>query len=92
MADMLRLRMTVRGRVQGVLFRQATANQANELGLTGWVKNLSDGGVEIVAEGPRRELEILAAWANEGPRMARVESVEEQWTEFQGGFDGFRVH
>lgn len=92
MADMVRLRMTVRGRVQGVLFRQATANQANELGLTGWVKNLSDGGVEIVAEGPRRELEILAAWANEGPRMARVESVEEQWTEFQGGFDGFRVH
>jgi len=91
-ADMVRLRMTVRGRVQGVLFRQATANQANELGLTGWVKNLSDGGVEIVAEGPRRELEILAAWANEGPRMARVESVEEQWTEFQGGFDGFRVH
>ena len=92
MADMVRLRMTVRGRVQGVLFRQATANQANELGLTGWVKNLSDGGVEIVAEGPRRELEILAAWANEGPPMARVESVEEHWGEFQGGFDGFRVH
>lgn len=92
MAEMGRLRMIVRGRVQGVLFRRAIANQASELGLTGWVKNLSDGGVEIVAEGPRRELEILAAWANEGPRMARIESVEEQWAEFQGGFDGFRIH
>jgi len=91
-AELARLRIVVSGRVQGVLFRQSTANRANELGLTGWVKNLSDGAVEILAEGPRRELRMLAAWANEGPRMARVDTAEEEWADYRGEFDDFRVH
>ena len=70
--DLARLRMLVHGRVQGVFFRHAAAEQALELGLRGWVKNLPGGDVEIVAEGPRRELKILAAWALQGPRLARV--------------------
>ena len=54
-----------------------------ELGLRGWVKNLPNGDVEIVAEGPRRELKILAAWANQGPRLARVTGVEEEWSDYR---------
>ena len=70
--DLARLRMLVHGRVQGVFFRHAAAEQARELGLRGWVKNLPGGDVEIVAEGPRRELKITcrvgAAGAAAGAR------------------------
>lgn len=86
-----RLRMLVHGRVQGVFFRHAAAEQARALGLRGWVKNLANGDVEIVAEGPRRELKILAAWANEGPPLARVAAVEEEWLEYQGEYRAFTV-
>jgi acylphosphatase len=70
--------------VQGVFFRQAAAEEARSLGLRGWVRNLPNGDVEIVAEGPRRELKILAAWANQGPRLARVIGVEEEWSDYRG--------
>ncbi|HZO82699.1 MAG TPA: acylphosphatase [Candidatus Binataceae bacterium] len=89
--DLARLRMLVHGRVQGVFFRHSTAEQAHALGLAGWVRNLPDGDVEIVAEGPRRELKILAAWAHQGPRLARVESVEEQWSQPHGESAGFTI-
>ena len=56
--DSARLRLLVHGRVQGVFFRQAAADEARQLGLRGWVRNLANGDVEIVAEGPRRELKI----------------------------------
>jgi acylphosphatase len=79
-----RLRLLVHGRVQGVFFRQAAAEEARSLGLRGWVRNLPNGHVEIVAEGPRRELKILAAWANQGPRLARVIGVEEEWSDYRG--------
>ena len=89
--DLARLRMLVHGRVQGVFFRHATAEQARELGLRGWVKNLPGGDVEIVAEGPRRELKILAAWARQGPRLARVIEVEEEWSDCLGGAGAFTI-
>ncbi|HEV7989348.1 MAG TPA: acylphosphatase [Candidatus Binataceae bacterium] len=79
--DLARLRLLVHGRVQGVFFRHAAAEEARSLGLRGWVKNLANGDVEIVAEGPRRELKILAAWAHQGPRLARVTGVEEEWSD-----------
>ncbi len=84
--------MLVHGHVQGVFFRQATADEARALGLRGWVRNLANGDVEILAEGPRRELKILAAWANQGPRMARVTGVEELWSEYRGDLQAFAVH
>ena len=90
-ADLARLRMVVHGRVQGVFFRHATAEEARELGLGGWVRNLASGEVEIVAEGPRRELRILAAWAHQGPRLARVSEVEEEWSEYRGEYKGFAI-
>ncbi len=90
-AALARLRMLVHGRVQGVFFRHAAAEQARELGLRGGVKNLANGDVEIVAEGPRRELKILAAWANQGPPLARVTAVEEEWSECRGEYGAFTV-
>ena len=89
--DLARLRLLVHGRVQGVFFRQAAAEEARSLGLRGWVKNLVNGDVEIVAEGPRRELKILAAWANQGPRMARVTGVEEEWLDYRGEEGPFAI-
>ena len=86
-----RLRMLVHGRVQGVFFRHATEEQARELGLRGWVKNLLNGDVEIVAEGSQHGLKILAAWANEGPRLAHVDAVEEEWTEYRGEYQAFTI-
>lgn len=90
-AGLARLRMLVHGRVQGVFFRHAAAEEARELALRGWVKNLANGDVEIVAEGPRRELKILAAWANQGPRLARVTAVEEEWSEYRGEEGAFTI-
>jgi acylphosphatase len=89
--DLARLRLLVHGRVQGVFFRQAAAEEARALGLRGWVRNLPNGDVEIVAEGPRRELKILAAWANQGPRLARVIGVEEEWSDYRGEEGPFAI-
>jgi acylphosphatase len=89
--DLARLRLLVHGRVQGVFFRQSAAEEAHELGLTGWVRNLPNGDVEIVAEGPRRELRILAAWAHHGPRLAHVSGVDEQWADYRGEFRNFTI-
>jgi acylphosphatase len=90
-SDLARLRLLVHGRVQGVFFRQAAAEEARSLGLRGWVKNLPNDDVEMVAEGPRRELKILAAWANQGPRMARVTGVEEEWSDYRGEEGPFAI-
>ena len=86
-----RLRMVVSGRVQGVFFRAAAADQARALGLSGYARNLSDGAVEIVAEGPRSGLERLASWARRGPRLARVEEVRMEWSGSLNEFDEFAV-
>ncbi len=89
--DLARLQLLVHGRVQGVFFRHAAADEARSLGLRGWVKNLANGDVEIVAEGPRRELKILAAWAHQGPRLARVIGVEEEWSDYRGEEGAFAI-
>jgi acylphosphatase len=89
--DLARLRMLVHGRVQGVFFRHTAAEESRSLGLRGWVRNLANGDVEIVAEGSRRELKILAAWANQGPRLARVTGVEEEWSDYRGDEGDFTI-
>lgn len=76
---MERLRMLVSGRVQGVGYRWAAAEEARRLGLSGWVRNLPDGGVEAVFEGGRAALEEMRDWCARGPRFARVHRVEECW-------------
>jgi acylphosphatase len=86
-----RLRMIVSGRVRGVFFRAATAAQARALGIVGYARNRDDGTVEIVAEGDRKALEKLAAFARRGPTSARVEDVRIEWSEPRDEFDGFRI-
>ena len=86
-----RLRIVVSGRVQGVFFRGAAAEQARALEVVGYARNQGDGSVEIVAEGNRHALDILAAWAARGPASARVEDARIEWSEPLGGFDDFRI-
>jgi acylphosphatase len=90
-ANKAQVRIVVDGRVQGVFFRGAAAQEAGGLGLSGWVRNLLNGRVEIVAEGERRTLEMLVAWAHQGPSAARVTDVEVEWSEYVGKFSGFEI-
>jgi len=73
----IRVRLVVRGRVQGVGFRYATVTEARRLGLSGWTRNAPDGSVEIVAEGRADAVQALVAWCHQGPPGARVASVRE---------------
>lgn len=78
-------RFVVRGRVQGVFFRQSTVEQARGLGLTGWVRNREDGCVEGVARGAPEALDRLRGWLQQGPPAARVEAVEWRATDEDAG-------
>jgi len=90
MAD-IRVRLIIKGRVQGVWFRESTRRQAVSLAVTGWVKNRPDGAVEVMAEGPEEQVKELVSWCHHGPPSARVDKIhktEEKWT---GEFDSFDV-
>lgn len=71
------LHVIVRGCVQGVGFRDATQKRAMELQLVGWVRNLSDGSVQVYARGTAEEVAALRGWLTCGPALAHVDSVEE---------------
>lgn len=75
-----RAHVVVCGRVQGVFFRAHTQEEARSLGLSGWVRNLSDGRVELVAEGEEERIMALLAWVRVGPPAARVEEVQVDWS------------
>lgn len=86
----MRIHARVYGRVQGVYFRASTQRQATALGVVGWVRNRSDGSVELVAEGKPEQLSALLDWCHKGPPMARVDRVECNDTKpvgLEGGFD-----
>jgi acylphosphatase len=72
---MRRIRAIVSGRVQGVSYRASTQTEARRLGLVGWVKNRSDGSVELEAEGPEDMVAALIQWCHQGPPSARVARV-----------------
>ncbi len=88
---MQRLSLRIRGRVQGVYYRAETQATATRLGLAGWVRNREDGSVELVAEGPRVQLEALLEWCRFGPPLARVDAVEPEFGEATGEFTRFEV-
>lgn len=87
----VRRRVAVRGRVQGVGFRYSTRMVARRLGLRGWVRNVADGSVELVAEGPAEDVNALIAWCREGPPAARVRSVDVEDEPNEGDLDPFGV-
>jgi acylphosphatase len=89
MAERLGIHLT--GRVQGVGFRWYARERADELGLVGWVRNLPDGSVRLVVEGPREDLQRFLAWCREGPPVARVHDVATSWSDATGEFSGFRI-
>ncbi len=71
-----RVHLLISGRVQGVFYRESTRKEAVELGVRGWVRNLSDGRVEALAEGPPEAVDAFVAWCHEGPAAARVDNVD----------------
>lgn len=85
------LQCTVRGRVQGVFFRASAQREARRLGVAGWVKNLPDGSVEILAEGEDEPLREFLAWMQRGPSSARVDRVDTKWRSFTGEYTDFRI-
>lgn len=84
-------RLEISGQVQGVFFRSATQDKAQSLGLTGWVRNRSDGRVEILAEGDIEQLQALYDWCREGPPDARVEDIQREVENVSGQFPDFEV-
>ena len=85
-----RAHVFVSGKVQGVYYRANTQGTAREKGVEGWVKNLADGRVEAVFEGPEKTVEAMVEWCHEGSPAADVEDVEVEYGEPEGE-DGFEI-
>lgn len=85
------LHALVSGRVQGVWFRQATREKAEGLGITGWVRNLNDGRVEVMAVGGENALRQLEAWLGQGPELANVAEVKSEFSSETAVFTSFEV-
>ena len=81
----------VKGRVQGVGFRYNTLKSAQEYDLKGWVRNLRDGRVEVLAEGQHEDLNLLLAVLRKGPVSADVNDVDYEFTDASGKFNRFYV-
>ena len=79
------------GKVQGVWFRANTQKKAKAMGLTGWVRNLPDGSVEAVFQGPEEQVKATVQWCETSQPYARVDSVEVKWMEYTGEFQGFDI-
>ena len=86
---MIRAHLYISGRVQGVGFRANTRRKANQLDVKGWVRNLRDGRVEVLAEGKEEDIKKLIDWCYHGPTMANVKDLEVEKTEATGEFRGF---
>jgi acylphosphatase len=86
-----RARVRVSGNVQGVFFRDSTREKATQLGLAGWVKNLPDGRVEALFEGPSERVREMVRWCEEGPSHAEVEGVDVVYEETGEDLGGFEV-
>jgi len=86
-----RVHVLVSGTVQGVFFRQKTKQQAESLGINGWVRNLADGRVEGVFEGDEQAVKALVDYCRHGPSYARVTNVGAAWEPYSGEFSGFET-
>jgi acylphosphatase len=89
--DLVSLQAVVHGYVQGVFFRAFVSHWANELGLSGYVRNLPGGAVEVVAEGEKGQLEKLLGYLKIGPPSAKVKRVTTTWAEYSGKYPDFSV-
>ena len=87
---MICLRIQVFGKVQGVFYRATSKTKADELGLTGWVKNESDGTVSLFVKGESKKVEEMVEWCKEGPTFSKVDKVEYEEVE-QEEFSDFEI-
>ncbi len=86
-----RFHASISGRVQGVGFRYNARETARGLGIMGYIRNRSDGTVEVVAEGAEEPVRQFLSWLHTGPRLADVEEVDTDWESFKGEFETFGV-
>lgn len=84
------MRITISGKVQGVYYRQSTREISMQLGISGIVKNLTNGSVEVIASGTSDQLNNLIEWCQQGPPKAVVSSIELEELPYQS-FDGFKI-
>jgi acylphosphatase len=89
--ERVRAHVTIAGRVQGVNFRASARERARSVGVEGWVRNLDDGRVEAVFEGPRAGVNRMVSWCYSGPSPARVDRVDVEWERPTGQDGGFRI-
>jgi acylphosphatase len=83
------LRLVIHGRVQGVYFRDSMRREAQNLAITGWVRNRSDGTVEAAVQGAPADVDAIVRWARRGPERAQVEQIEIE--PHEGSYTGFEV-
>jgi acylphosphatase len=74
-----------------VAYRYFAERRATEIAVTGWVRNLRDGRVEIMAEGKKADLESFLGFLRQGPRMAKVDDLDFLWEDYRGEFEDFRI-
>lgn len=86
-----RAHLWITGFVQGVSFRYYTHQQAVQLGLVGWVRNLMDGRVEVIIEGEEASVRQMIEWCHAGPSTGHVKNVEVKWETPDGSFNNFNV-
>jgi len=86
-----RVKLKMVGLVQGMGYRYLSSKEAKKRGLTGYVTNLSDGSVEIVAEGQEEDLNDFIRWCYNGVGLAQVNSIDQTWQEATGEFKGFMI-
>jgi acylphosphatase len=85
----IRIHILVSGKVQGVFFRSSTKDKADDLGISGWIRNLIDGRVEAVFEGEKEDVDKMVEWCRKGPENARVTGIEVFMKEYKEEFKGF---
>jgi acylphosphatase len=91
MKDKTRVRALLSGRVQGVFFRAETRQAARRNGVSGWVRNTSDGRVEAVFEGREGDVDQMVQWCHDGPPNARVDDIRVREETYTGEFDDFAI-
>jgi acylphosphatase len=89
---MKHLEVSIYGRVQGVSFRFNVKRKAEELGLSGWVKNMSNGSVYMEVEGDKDDLLDILNWCHKGPLFAKVERVDYEFSSRLKGFKNFKIN
>ena len=87
----MQVSLRINGQVQGVFFRRSAKEEADRLGIFGWIRNADDGSVESLVVGPKDKLDKFIKWCKKGPPLAKVENVEVDWRDSVEDFDRFDI-